>query len=177
MRNNTQTNAFIKRCIVFGDFVVLNIILFLFLYTQDALVHGSDVAKRVFILTCNVALVLSETQFSTVVHERWAGADRVLRRTLMLVTTQTLLAYVFLRAVRFGSKVGLLLLFIGVTTLIVFFLVRIMERWLLKKFRHKGLNTRTVTLVGSHDQLLKLYKRLSGDLTMGYKIYNFYTRL
>ena len=177
MTNNTRTNTLIKWGFVVGDFIVLNILLGLVLYTDFSLVHGGDVAKRVFILVCNVAMALSETQFSTVVHMRWVGADHIIRRTTMLILTQTLLSYVILRALQYGSRIGNVLLVMGVILLISFYLLRIAERLILKRLRFFGRNTRTVTMVGSHIQLRKLYERLTSDLTMGYKMQAYYGRL
>ncbi len=177
MTNNTRTNTLIKWGFVVGDFIVLNILLGLVLYTDFSLVHGGDVAKRVFILVCNVAMALSETQFSTVVHMRWVGADHIIRRTTMLILTQTLLAYIILRALRYGSRIGYVLLAIGVCMLLAFLLLRMIERIVLKRVRFFGRNTRMYTLVGSHGQLQKLHELLSHDLTRGYKMLGYYGQL
>ena len=52
MKNNTRTNSLIKWCIIIGDFLMLNVLLVLMVYTPLNFIKGSDVEKRVFLLIC-----------------------------------------------------------------------------------------------------------------------------
>lgn len=174
MKNNTRTNSLIKFYFVIGDFLLLNVLLVLAVYSPYSIIRGSDVEKRMFFLICNVAMLISEYWFSTIIHERIVGADSILKRTSMLVITQVLASFVLLRAVQFDSRVGVPLLIIGAIMLVVFVLMRFNERWFLKLMRQKGFNTRTVTLVGSHEELHKLYDKLNQDPTLGYQVVGYY---
>ena len=174
MKNNTRTNSLIKFYLVIGDFLLLNVLLVLAVYSPYSIIRGSDVEKRMFFLICNVAMLISEYWFSTIIHERIVGADSILKRTSMLVITQVLASFVLLRAVQFDSRVGVPLLIIGAIMLVVFVLMRFNERWFLKLMRQKGFNTRTVTLVGSHEELRKLYDKLNQDPTLGYQVVGYY---
>ena len=177
MKNNTRTNSLIKWCIIIGDFLMLNVLLVLMVYTPLNFIKGSDVEKRVFLLICNVAMIFSEYQFSTIIHERLVGADSILRRTTMLVLTQVLVSYILLRAMQFDSRVGIPLLIMGVLMIVMFLPMRYTERWLLKRLRLKGFNTRTITLVGSQEELRKLHDKLKQDPTLGYKVISYYGSL
>ena len=53
-------------------------------------------------------------------------------------------------------------------------LKRLGERWFVKQYREAGLNTRSVTLVGSDEGLLAVYEKLKTDLTLGYKVLGYY---
>jgi putative colanic acid biosynthesis UDP-glucose lipid carrier transferase len=125
-----------------------------------------------FWLLCNISFLLAETRFGTIIHERQVGAGDILKRTVMLVGTYTLLIYLFLRAVHFMSKVGWYFLIIGVGLLVVLLLARFVERWILKYLRSAGHNTRHVTLVGNDESLQKLTNKLIGNPTHGYRISN-----
>ncbi len=177
MRNNTRTNSLIKWCIIVGDFIMLNVLLVLVLYSRFNFFSGSDEEKRVFMLICNVAMVISESRFSTVIHERLVGVDSILKRVSMLVLIQVLVAYILLRAMQFDARVGIPLLITGVLMLAVFLPMRYLERWLLKLMRLKGFNTRTITLVGSCEELRKLHDKLKQDPTLGYKVISYYGSL
>lgn len=177
MKNNTRTNSLIKFYLVVGDFVILNVLLVLAIYTQFGFLSASDVEKRVFMVICNVAMLISEYRFSTIIHERIVGAESILKRTSLLVVAQVLTSFVLLRAVQFESRVGVPLLIIGTVMLVVFVLMRFTERWFLKRMRRKGFNTRTITMVGSHEELNKLYDKLKQDPTLGYKVVSYYGSL
>ena len=177
MRTNTRTNSLIKWAIVVGDFVIFNILLVLLLFTDSDFLRGDDSERRVFMFICNVAMLISEYRFSTIIHERLVGADSVIKRILMLVLTQVLIAYILLRAMQFDSRVGVPLLLMGGMMLVVFLFVRFTERWILLRLRKKGFNTRTITLVGSHEELRKLHKILMSNPRLGYKVISYYGSL
>lgn len=69
----------------------------------------------------------------------------------MLVATQTVLSYLLLRAVHFTYRFGWQLFFMGMCMLLVIVLTRFVERWMLKRLRMSGYNTRKVTFVGADE--------------------------
>ena len=174
MKSNTRTNSLIKWCIIVGDFVILNIMLILVLYSPLGTLQYSIDQRRVFMLICNVAMLVSEYRFSTSIHERLVTFDTIIQRTLLLVTTLVLVSYILLRAMQFDARVGLPLLNLGLSMMAVILMVRFLERWLIKQMRSKGFNTRTITLVGSHEDLRKLYEKLMQNPTLGYKVVSYY---
>lgn len=172
MRNNNQTNRLIKWIVVAFDFVILWCILWITIDLFLTYEQWEDDKRMTFWLLCNISFLLAETRFGTIIHERQVGAGDILKRTVMLVGTYTLLIYLFLRAVHFMSKVGWYFLIIGVGLLVVLLLARFVERWILKYLRSAGHNTRHVTLVGNDESLQKLTNKLIGNPTHGYRISN-----
>ena len=172
MRNNNQTNRLIKWIVVAFDFVILWCILWITIDLFLTYERWEDDKRMTFWLLCNFSFLLAETRFGTIIHERQVGAGDILKRTVMLVGTYTLLIYLFLRAVHFMSKVGWYFLIIGVGLLVVLLLARFVERWILKYLRSAGHNTRHVTLVGNDESLQKLTNKLIGNPTHGYRISN-----
>ena len=172
MRNNNQTNRLIKWIVVAFDFVILWCILWITIDLFLTYERWEDDKRMTFWLLCNISFLLAETRFGTIIHERQVGAGDILKRTVMLVGTYTLLIYLFLRAVHFMSKVGWYFLIIGVGLLVVLLLARFVERWILKYLRSAGHNTRHVTLVGNDESLQKLTNKLIGNPTHGYRISN-----
>ena len=176
IRNNRLSNSLIKWGVIVVDFLVLWIILYFFTSSDDLFKWGmlTDEKQRVLWLVSSVAMVIAEYNFSTVIHRRRVGADEIIRNTTMLALTQTLATYLLLRAIRFLLRVGWHLLVIGLVLWVTLLMLRFVERWLLKQFRSKGYNTRSVTLLGTDPELLKLYNKLTHNATQGYKLSHYY---
>ena len=137
--------------------------------------EGWDEEKgRAFWMVCTFAFVVAEYLFPSVIHERVVGANDILRRSTMLVATHTLLSYLLLRAIHFMSRLGWQLFAMGLVMLVCIILLRFVERWLVKKFRQSGYNTRSVTLVGEDKELLCLYHKLKSNPTYGYRVCSIY---
>jgi putative colanic acid biosynthesis UDP-glucose lipid carrier transferase len=62
----------------------------------------------------------------------------------------------------------------GIVMLVCIILLRFIERWLVKKLRQSGYNTRSVTLVGEDKELLCLYHKLKSNPTYGYRVSHIY---
>ncbi|MBP5772011.1 MAG: exopolysaccharide biosynthesis polyprenyl glycosylphosphotransferase [Bacteroidaceae bacterium] len=174
LKNNKQTNRLIQLFIIAGDFVVLWVLLYFVVGTILRSEGWDEEKERFFWMVCTFALVVAEYLFPSVIHERVAGANEILRRSTTLVATQTLLSYLLLRAIHFTSRLGWQLFVLGVVMLVSIILLRFVERWLVKKLRQSGYNTRYVTLIGSDKELLHLYKKLIGNATFGYKVRHIY---
>lgn len=69
---------------------------------------------------------------------------------------------------------GWQLFVMGLVMLVSIILIRFIERWLVKKLRQTGYNTRYVTLVGSDKELFHLYKKLTSNSKYGYKVRGIY---
>ena len=160
IRNNHQTNRLIQLFIIAVDFAVLWVLLYFLVGTIPRSGNWDEEKGRAFWMVCTFAFVVAEYLFPSVIHERVVGANNILRRSTMLVATHTLLSYLLLRAIHFVSRLGWQLFAMGLVMLVSIILLRFVERWLVKKLRQSGYNTRSVTLVGSDKELLRLYKKL-----------------
>ena len=174
MRNNNQTNQFIQWIVTIGDFLLLNVIILLATRYYWRVETWPERSLQIFILVNNVALVLSEIRFSTVIHLRLIGAGDVVQRLVGLSMCQTVLAYALLKIFDYYLPIGWLLLGIGTLFFILLIFKRIVERWFVSLYRSAGRNSRAVTLVGSDIELLEIYKKLVNDPTLGYKILGYY---
>lgn len=174
MRSNNLSNNLIKWAVIAIDFIVLLLLLFLFIDIIPGSEKWDNEKERIFWMICITSLMIAEYFFSTRIHFRSIGADDILKRSTMLALTQTLVTYLLLRTIHFLTRLGWQILAIGVAFLLVTIFMRLLERWLLKKFRSMGYNTRYVTLVGSDKELEKLYKKLIHNVSWGYKVKSFY---
>jgi putative colanic acid biosynthesis UDP-glucose lipid carrier transferase len=172
MRNNNQTNRLIKWIIIAFDFAILWCILWLAVDLFPNFGRWDEEKRLLFWLLCIISFLLAEIRFGTVIHQHQVGAGDILKRTVLLVSSYTLLSYLLLRAIHFMSKVGWSLLIIGIGLLMVLLLVRFVERWILKCLRRAGYNTRNITLVGNDEALQHLSDKLIGNSTYGYRVRN-----
>lgn len=174
MRNNKLSNKLIKWCVIAIDFIVLLLLIFLFIDIIPGAEKWDNEKERIFWVICIISLMIAEFFFSTRIHYRRIGADGILKRSTMLALTQTLVTYLLLRTIHFTTRLGWQILAIGITFLLVTIVLRLLERLFLKKFRSMGHNTRYVTLVGSDQELERLYKKLSNNTSWGYKVKSYY---
>ena len=174
IRNNNRTNRFIKWLITALDFIVLWLLLDLVVEAIPNSGKWNEDKQRIFWLVCTFGLVVAEYFFSTIILKRIVGANDILRRSTMLALTQTLTSYLLLRAMRFLTRVGWHLFFMGIGLLLAIILMRFIERWILKLLRSKGYNTRTVTLVGSGKEIQEVYNKLVSNPSYGYRVCNSY---
>lgn len=174
IENHKYTNRIIKWLVVCGDFVVLWALLY---WVAEIIPHSDrwdDDKCRTFWMVCTLTMIISEYCFSTIIHLRLVGGGEILRRNFMLVATQTLLSYLALRAIHFTYRFGWQLFLMGISMFVIIVLLRYIERWMLKRFRKLGYNTRKVTIVGADPELHRLYQKIISNPTYGYKLRSSY---
>lgn len=174
MKTNKQSNRLIKWVVMIGDFVLLNAIIQVLAYFNWIVDTWPEKSLQVFVLVNNVALMLSQTRFSTIIHLRIISAGEAVKRVVELTVMQALLAYVLLKVFDYYLPVGWMQY--GTGTLFFFLLLgkRLVERWFVKLYREAGRNSRYVTLVGSDPELAEVYRKLKNDATLGYCINGYY---
>lgn len=174
MRSNNGSNRLIKWMVIFGDFVLLNLIIQFvakFYWRVDC---WPEKSLEIFILVNNLALMMAQLRFSTIIHLRLVGAGEVLKRMVGVTALQSVLAYVLLKIFDYTLPIGWIQWGVGTLFFIVLLFKRMAERWFIKLYRQAGRNTRTVTLVGSDSELAEVYYKLKNDSTLGYHVLGYY---
>lgn len=174
MNSNNQSNRLIKWIVMFGDFVLLNAIILVGATMSWQVNNWPDRSLEIFILVNNIALMLAQIRFSTIIHLRMVGAGDVLQRIIGLTALQSILAYVLLKIFDYYLAIGWIQWGTGTTFFIGLLLKRLFERWFIKLYRQAGRNTRMVTLIGNDPELMTVYDKLANDQTRGYKVLGYY---
>ena len=174
MTSNNQTNEAIRWAIIVLDFLLLNILVWLFCVYHYIVSQWAWEMRWVFLFVCNLSLLLSELRFSTVVHQRIISAGEIVRRVVGLVCLQALVAYVLLKGMNIHIPAGKVLMMLSVPYFGLIMMLRYAERWAVKRLRLIGRNTRTVTFVGNDPELLEVYEKLVNNPTRGYKFLGYY---
>ena len=174
MKSNNQTNNLIKWLIIVTDFVVLNLLVWLFTKHNPTVMKWSWEMKWVFLFGNNLALLLSEARFPTVTHERMVSVADILRRVVLLSLMQAGIAYVLLRVMSTGIPIGRVMLVFMPIYFLLLVMLRFAERITVKRFRSMGRNTRSVTFIGNDPELMAIYEKLMADQTRGYRFLGYY---
>lgn len=174
MRNNNQTNSFVKWSVIIGDFILFNVILLFFARFHWRIELWEENQLEVFRLVGNLALVISQLRFSTIIHQRLVGAGDVLQRIMGLTILHAIAGYVILRVIDYDMPVGWLIWEINTVFFVLLVFKRLTERWIIRLCREAGRNSRMVTLVGSDIELVNIYRKLINDATLGFKVNGYY---
>ncbi len=163
----------IKTSVFLGDIAVVNVLLAIFLEIYPSMTH-TDLSVKFIYLVVNVAMLVAQYFFSTVIYIRDVSLRKILARTFSLVLMQVAVFFVIVRVILnvngfldFGLRFGIALL-------VVLWLLRLLERNVLKTLRKKGYNTRNVLFVGSDAANLELYNRINDDLTNGLTVLGYF---
>ena len=174
MGNSSQSNSIIKWLVIIADIVVLNIVLWCVMRWHPTALSWESGKQPVFWVVNVMALVLSEVRFSTIIHLRLISGGEILRRIVSLILTYAVLAYILLKVIDINMPMGHVIGLIATIMFGLLLLGRFFERWLVKMYRESGRNTRYVVLVGNDPELQRVYDKLMGDPTLGYRISGWY---
>ena len=173
-RRNNRTNAGIMWLVIGIDFVLLNVLLYLFCRFSMWTSSWNLEQLQMYILINNLALIISEFKFHTTIHKQIVTAGEIARNITYLSAAQAVVAYVIMRHIIFWKAVGWLTIELGLSMLILLSLLRLLERRHIKAIRRTGRNSRTITLVGNDSELRKVCGYLKEDPTTGYRIKGYY---
>ena len=175
MNSNYKGNKLIRQLVILADFIILNLVLTIFYtYDKELLPEYFDSATKITVFVANVALFCGEYFYSTIIHIRKISFGQVLKRTLYLSLATTIAFFIFIRLLSDGSKMFGFSLCFGVTFYLVLIISRFCELYLLKYYRLKGHNGRTVMFVGSDPAIIEMYNDMTEDPSAGYHIQGYY---
>ncbi len=179
MHQHSRASLQIRNLIIVCDFVVLNVLFYLYAYNDWVYSSFANSARRLFLcLVANAAFAVAQYFFSTVLHERLSTSYKVLRQVTYLVVSQAVATYAFTNLVfsyenlqmpdyRF-TALFTVVLYLGIL------LSRYVERKVVAAYRRMGHNNRRVVLVGNNPQMISIYDYLSSFRSSGYRILGYY---
>ena len=175
MTGQNNKNGLIRWMVILSDFCILNAILFAFHTLMGSTIAGTfDVATKYIIFVANASMFIGESFYATIIHIRKVKFVQVLQRTFMLAFVTT---FIFALAIRFSSDQGGLFIFYAyffIAFYIVLIIARFIELAILRSYRAKGHNRRTVVFVGNDPAVLDMYNELVEDPSAGYFVKGYY---
>jgi len=178
MRKNTKTNNLIRNLVILSDFLLLNGLFYAYVTVGPGLHMMMGNSPILLAMVASLALAVAENFFPTKIHQRMTTAEQVLRQVTFLVILQCVLTYLI-------TKVGFLwwnrqsphsmfTLYFTYAYYPAMVALRFTERWGVRRYRSRGGNSRTAMLIGSDSALLPVYKFLTNDPTIGYRVLGYY---
>lgn len=176
MKQVLHFNRLIKFIITSGDLCLLNFIFISLYYIFDYRTPGNESTGPLpqLLVLLNLIYLLCNYSKGIILHERIVRPERIVRRVIQntishaaLFISLTTLAGIGIDSFRF---------FLCFYTLffICLAIYRLTFRYVLKKYRQHGGNSRTVILVGSHKNMVELHQAMSEDPTTGFRIKGYF---
>ncbi len=177
MRQYSSGNDIIRVIVILGDFVLLSILIMAFYYLlpQDMLpVYFKSSIKEV-LLVSNFSMLIAQYFFHTIIHFRKIRLNVIFLRVLKLTFAQAIVMFVALRIISDGGGLFQFMLIFIPALYATLLIARLTERNVLKFYRKRGGNTRSVVFVGSDPANLMLYKDLIAEPTTGYIVKGYFS--
>ena len=170
----TNREQYVLITLLFFDFLLLNGLLFSFAhFFADYVPSYLLSSTKVTFLVMNMSLAISEYFYHTIIYRRMLRWIEFFYNVTKLVTLQVFLSFLMLKFLTDSVGMFKFMLVFYVCEWLLFYLLRVVCRWLLQIWRSKGGKARTVLFVGNDDSLRSLYMKLSQSVT-GYHVLGYY---
>lgn len=168
-------NDLIRIAIIIGDFLLLNLLVYLCLGQFDDKTpdYFMDHNAVVF-MVANFAMLVAEYFFNTIAYHRRLSAIDLLRRVFMLSATQSALMFFLLRSISRGGGFFKFMYYFAGFLFIALLLARLIERGIILYLRSKGKNTQSILFVGSDPANLMLYHDMLENSSAGTYVKGYY---
>ena len=176
MKQVLHFNKVIKFVIIFGDLCLLNIIFISLYHIFDYQTLGNEFTHSLsqLLVLLNLVYLLCNYSNGVVLHERIVRPERIVRRALRNTTFHATLFISLATLADIGtSSLRFFTCFYSIF-FICLAIYRLLFRYLLKKYREHGGNSRTVILIGSNKNMTELYQEMTGDPTTGFRITGYF---
>ena len=168
-------NDLIRIAIIIGDFLLLNLLVYLCLEQFDDKTPDYFMDHNaVVVMVANFAMLVAEYFFNTIAYHRRLSAIDLLRRVFMLSATQSALMFFLLRSISRGGGFFKFMYYFAGFLFIALLLVRLIERGIILYLRAKGKNTQSILFVGNDPANLMLYHDMLENSSAGTYVKGYY---
>ena len=175
IKDRYHGNDLIRIAIIIGDFLLLNLLVYLCLEQFDEKTPDYFMDHNaVVVMVANFAMMVAEYFFNTIAYHRRLSAIDLLRRVFMLSATQSALMFFLLRSISRGGGFFKFMYYFAGFLFIGLLLVRIIERGIILYLRAKGKNTQSILFVGNDPANLMLYHDMLENSSAGTYVKGYY---
>ena len=175
IKDRYHGNDLIRIAIIIGDFLLLNLLVFLCLGQFDDKTPDYFMDHNaVVVMVANFAMLVAEYFFNTIAYHRRLSAIDLLRRVFMLSATQSALMFFLLRSISHGGGFFKFMYYFAGFLFIALLLVRLIERGIILYLRAKGKNTQSILFVGNDPANLMLYHDMLENSSAGTYVKGYY---
>ena len=176
MKEAYRGSDLVRWMVIVADFIILNIVLFIAIdWDKISVPIVFYHATKLCYFVANVSLFIGELLFSSIIHIRRVKIMQVTGRTFKLILT-TMICFNLTMAylLKGGYDLIKFSIFFATATYICLIFSRILELNVLKYFRSRGRNIKTVLFIGNDPAVLEMYNTLMEDSSAGYRVHGYY---
>ena len=172
---NRNGSNLIKILVILFDFVIINAILLTFLKLTPSIVPPYLLEHaRLTIILANFAMIISQSEYSTVLHLRSTKFIDAVKQSCKLTYSHALILFLSLRLVSNGGSLFDFMILYSVCCHIIILCSRYAEHSLLKFYRKSGGNITSVIFIGNDYANAEIYNKLMEDMSTGYRVIGYF---
>jgi putative colanic acid biosynthesis UDP-glucose lipid carrier transferase len=168
-------NILIQWIIGVGDLIILNLIFYI-VYSglNEMYTEGITAKLREVALFFNFCYFFALYFVPLKVHASVVFIDKIVQRSILLVTFFTFFMATCLLFLNVGDELGTFIIVFYTAAVVVFTLWRVIARLMLKYFRSRGRGLTRVLIVGGGKNGLELYGMMKEEEAYGFKVLGFF---
>ncbi len=177
MKQTLESNKIIKWVILLGDLVLLNVVF----VTSCHLFGQATLGERFFetlpqiVVSLNLLYLIVNSSHGVVLHERVVRPEQIVRKAVRCVLLHSLFFIALVMLTGMGTYSALFYIVFYTLFFILLTIYRLLCRKMIRIYRKRGGNLRTVVLVGNNLSMIELYEAMTKDDTVGYRVAGYFS--
>ena len=175
MDRTDKQNDFLQWIIGIGDLIFLNLLFFVVYYEMDSMyTRAITYSLKEVVLLLNFCYFFALYFVPIKIHLSVVFLEKIVQRSLMLITFQTFLFGTCLIFLNAGNDLATFIVVYYLAMIIGFSLWRILIRVIVKIYRRKGYNTKNIIIIGAGKNGMELFRVIKNDLSYGFNVLGFF---
>ena len=175
MQEVQRFNKVLKSCVLLGDLILLNLLLWgfeQFLGNRFWCENCGSILQGMALIT--LCYLLCNMHSGVILHRSVVRPEQIMVRVLRNLVAFVLLSVCVLLLFHFEFSHSRLFGLFYIVLILVIVSYRLAFRYFLELYRKQGGNVRKVILIGSHENMQELYHAMTDDPTSGYRVLGYF---
>ena len=175
MQEVQRFNKVLKSCVLLGDLILLNLLLWgfeQFLGNRFWCENCGSILQGMALIT--LCYLLCNMHSGVILHRSVVRPEQIMVRVLRNMVPFVLLSVCILLLFHFEFSHSRLFGLLYIVLILVIVSYRLAFRYFLELYRKQGGNVRKVILIGSHENMQELYHAMTDDPTSGYRVLGYF---
>lgn len=175
MQEVQRFNKVLKSCVLLGDLILLNLLLWgfeQFLGNRFWCENCGSILQGMALIT--LCYLLCNMHSGVILHRSVVRPEQIMVRVLRNMVPFVLLSVCILLLFHFEFSHSRLFGLFYIVLILVIVSYRLAFRYFLELYRKQGGNVRKVILIGSHENMQELYHAMTDDPTSGYRVLGYF---
>ena len=175
MQEVQRFNKVLKSCVLLGDLILLNLLLwgfYLFFGNRFWCENCGSILQGMALIT--LCYLLCNMHSGVILHRSVVRPEQIMIRVLRNMVPFVLLSVCLLLLFHFEFSHSRLFGLFYIVLILIIVSYRLAFRYFLELYRKQGGNVRKVILIGSHENMQELYHAMTDDPTSGYRILGYF---